>query len=62
MFSLLDGLNPAFGSDPRQISLIVSLRDRYRLAQQQQDVKAKQELFREAIYLGIQLQLFTDDR
>ena len=62
MFSLLDGLNPALGSDPRQISLIVSLRDRYRLAEQRQDVKAKQELFREAIYLGIQLQWFTDDR
>ena len=62
MFSLLDGLNPAFGSDPRQISLIVSLRDRYRLAEQRQDVKAKQELFREAIYLGIQLKLFTDER
>ena len=62
MFSLLDGLNPALGSDPRQISLIVSLRDRYRLAEQRQDVKAKQELFREAIYLGIQLKLFIDDR
>ena len=62
MFSLLDGLNPAFGSDPRQISLIVSLRDRNRLAEQRQDAKAKQELFRESIYLGIQLQLFTNDR
>ena len=45
---------------PRQTTLIASLRERFRLAEQNRDAKAKQALFREAIYLGIQLQVFTE--
>lgn len=44
----------------RQITLIASLRERFRLAEQNSDAKAKQALFREAIYLGIQPQVFTE--
>ncbi len=40
--------------------LIASLRERFRLAEQNCDAKAKQALFREAIYLGIQPQMFTE--
>ena len=46
--------------NPRQTTLIASLRERFRLAEQNRDAKAKQALFREAIYLGIQPQLFTE--
>ena len=42
--------------------LIASLQQRFRLAEERRDSRAKQELFREAIYLGIQPQLFTDGR
>ena len=51
---------PLASGSPRQISLIASLRERFRLAEQNRDGKAKQALFREAIYLGIQPQLFTE--
>ena len=44
----------------RQSTLIASLRERFRLAEQNRDAKAKQALFREAIYLGIQPQVFTE--
>ena len=44
----------------RQTTLIASLRERFRLAEQNRDDKAKQALFREAIYLGIQPQVFTE--
>ena len=47
---------------PRQRSLIASLQLRFRLAEQKQDVAAKQALFREAIHLGIQPHLFTGSR
>ncbi|MEC7249571.1 MULTISPECIES: hypothetical protein [unclassified Synechococcus] len=46
--------------DARRQQLIASLRQRFRLAQDRDDSRAKQELFREAIYLGIQPHLFTD--
>ena len=46
-------------ANPRRQALINSLRDRYRLANQRADALAKQDLFREAIYLGIQPTLFT---
>ena len=36
------------------------MRERFRLAEQNRDGKAKQALFREATYLGIQPQLFTE--
>jgi len=40
--------------------LIASLRERFRLAEQNCDAKAKQALSREAIYLGIQPQMSTE--
>ena len=46
-------------ANPRRQALINSLRDRYRLANDRSDALAKQALFREAIYLGIQPTLFT---
>ena len=51
---------PGVPGNPRQIMLIASLRERFRLAEQNRDAKAKQALFREAIYLGIQPQMFTE--
>ncbi|MCP9838793.1 hypothetical protein KBY84_14920 [Cyanobium sp. N.Huapi 1H5] len=41
------------GSDPRQATLIASLRARYAIAEQRQDADAKRALFKEAVYLGI---------
>ena len=46
-------------ANPRRQALINSLRDRYRLANDRADALAKQALFREAVYLGIQPTLFT---
>ena len=51
---------PDTPGNPRHTTLIASLRERFRLAEQNRDAKAKQALFREAIYLGIQPQLFTE--
>jgi len=51
---------PGIPANPRQTMLIASLRERFRLAEQNRDAKAKQALFREAIYLGIQPQVFTE--
>ena len=51
---------PGTPGNPRQTTLITSLRERFRLAEQNRDAKAKQALFREAIYLGIQPQVFTE--
>ncbi len=51
---------PGIPGNPRQTTLIASLRERFRLAEQNSDAKAKQALFREAIYLGIQPQVFTE--
>ena len=45
--------------DQRRDSMIRSLRDRFRKADESGDARAKQALFREAIYLGIQLEQFT---
>ncbi len=41
------------GSDPRQVTLVASLRARYAIAEQRQDADAKRALFKEAVYLGI---------
>ena len=41
-------------SDPRQQALIDSLRSRYQQAERQADAEAKQALFKEAAYQGIQ--------
>ncbi|MBW4529093.1 MAG: hypothetical protein KME02_00255 [Aphanothece saxicola GSE-SYN-MK-01-06B] len=41
------------GSDPRQATLVASLRARYAIAEQRQDAEAKRALFKEAAYLGI---------
>ena len=43
----------------RRQALVSSLQDRYRLANDRADALAKQALFREAVYLGIQPSLFT---
>ena len=51
---------PGAPGDPRRTTLIASLRERFQLAEQNRDAKAKQALFREAIYLGIQPQVFTE--
>tara|TARA_B100001778_G_C18242672_1_gene474127 strand:+ start:419 stop:598 length:180 start_codon:yes stop_codon:yes gene_type:complete len=51
---------PGAPGNPRQTSLIASLRARFRLAEQNRDAKAKQALFREAVYLGIQPQVFSE--
>ena len=45
--------------DQRRDSMIRSLRDRFRKADERGDARAKQALFREAIYLGIQPEHFT---
>ena len=55
-------LDPVPNPDARRRRLIASLQQRFRLAEERRDSRAKQELFREAIYLGIQPQLFTDGR
>ncbi|MFM7676451.1 MAG: hypothetical protein ACKO5F_12920 [Synechococcus sp.] len=41
------------GTDPRRQALIDSLRQRHQAALEQQDDAARQDLFREAAYLGI---------
>tara|TARA_B100001939_G_scaffold259302_1_gene226243 strand:+ start:5350 stop:5562 length:213 start_codon:yes stop_codon:yes gene_type:complete len=46
-------------SPARLTSLIASLRLRYAEANQRGDAQAKQALFQEAVYLGIQPDLFT---
>ena len=43
----------------RRQALVASLRSRYASAEQRQDAEAKQALFREAVYLGIQPEEFT---
>jgi hypothetical protein len=47
-------------SDSRRQALIASLRQRFQDAEQRDDAEAKQALFREAVYLGIQPQEFCD--
>jgi hypothetical protein len=45
--------------DPRRQALVESLRHRYRSAEARCDAAAKQALFKEAVYLGIQPDAFT---
>lgn len=47
--------------DPRRQALVESLRQRYRSAEERGDAAAKQALFKEAVYLGIQPDAFTRD-
>ncbi len=47
-------------SDPQLQALIASLRERYAQAARDNDAQAKQALFKEAVYLGIQPELFTE--
>ena len=65
-FSKHDGMvsfsvmvRPSYQSAARLGSLIASLRVRYVEADHKGDAQAKQALFQEAIYLGIQPELFT---
>ena len=46
-------------ADPRRQALVQSLRSRYRSAEERGDADAKQALFKEAVYLGIQPAEFT---
>ena len=46
-------------SDPRRQALVDSLRRRFQQAEQANDAEAKQALFKEAVYLGIQPEEFT---
>jgi hypothetical protein len=48
-----------YEADPRRPVLVASLRSRFRSAEERQDVAAKQALFKEAVYLGIQPEEFT---
>jgi hypothetical protein len=48
-------------SDAQRQALIASLCERYAKALQQEDAEAKQALFKEAVYLGIQPDLFTQN-
>jgi hypothetical protein len=45
--------------DPRRQALVESLRQRYLEAESREDADAKQALFREAVYLGIQPEEFS---
>jgi hypothetical protein len=47
-------------SDPRRQAMVDSLRSRYRTAADHNDAEAKQALFKEAVYLGIQPEEFAD--
>lgn len=47
------------GSDPQREALVASLRQRYAQAVRDDDPQAKQALFKEAVYLGIQPEQFT---
>ena len=47
--------------DPRRGVLVASLRSRYQAAARHNDADSKQALFKEAVYLGIQPEEFTDD-
>ena len=57
---ILIGMFKTSKTDARQRRLVESLQQRFQLADGSRDTRAKQELFREAVYLGIQPQLFTD--
>jgi len=51
---------PMTAADPRQQALIDSLRSRFAEALRSGDAEAKKALFKEAVYLGIQPDLFGD--
>ena len=53
---------PMTAADPRQQALIASLRSRFAEALRSDDAEAKKALFKEAVYLGIQPDLFSDIR
>lgn len=56
----LEPLQPLMATtDPRRQAMVDSLRSRYEEAEQQHDAEAKQALFKEAVYLGIQPEEFT---
>ena len=48
--------------DPRRGVLVDSLRSRYQAAVLHNDADSKQALFKEAVYLGIKPEEFTDER
>ena len=48
-------------SEAQLQTLIESLRQRYTEAMRRDDAEAKQALFKEAVYLGIQPELFTGE-
>jgi hypothetical protein len=54
-------LHTMASSDAQRQALIASLRERYAKALQREDAEAKQALFKEAVYLGIQPDLFTQN-
>jgi hypothetical protein len=49
-------------TDSRRQAMVDSLRSRYEEAEQEHDTEAKQALFKEAVYLGIQPEEFTQAR
>lgn len=49
-------------SEAQRQTLIASLRQRYLNAHHNDDAEAKQALFKEAVYLGIQPEEFTGER
>ena len=54
------GSDTAGGTDLRREALIASLRSRFAEAARSGDAEAKKALFKEAVYLGIQPDLFGD--
>lgn len=54
------GSDTAGGTDLRREALIASLHQRFALAQARGDAEAKQALFREAVYLNLQPELWQD--
>jgi len=54
------GSDTAGGTDLRRETLIASLHQRFARAQARGDAEAKQALFREAVYLNLQPELWQD--
>ena len=52
------GPEPAGIPDPRREALISSLRQRFAMAEGRGDAQAKQALFKEAVYLNLQPELW----
>jgi len=55
----LANLHTSPTADLRRQTWVDSLRSRFRSAEERQDAQAKQGLFKEAVYLGIQPEEFT---